>query len=244
LHIHGPLTTRPSAYPEEIEMELNAVVFDVNETLLDLAALDPLFECHMGSSAWRRTWFNEMLITAMTLNHVGRYVPFSEIGRASLATTAALAEVEINHSAVVEILDGMRTLPAHPDVTAGLDRLSEAGLRLVALTNSPPNVAEAQLEHAGLTNHIEDLITVQDSQCLKPAHEVYAAAEKKLAFQPGSLMLVAAHTWDIAGASNAGWQTTFLTRGHQIEHPLYPKPTLTAPDLAEAAEQIVSCLKY
>lgn len=225
-------------------MEINAIVFDVNETLLDLAVLDPLFETHMGSYTWRRIWFNEMLITAITLNQIGRYVPFSDIGRASLTSTAALAEVEITHAAVEEILHGIQTLPAHPDVMTGLERLTSTGLRLVALTNSPPKIAEAQLEHAKLTDHIVELITVQNSHCLKPAREVYVDVEKRLALHPGSLMLVAAHTWDIAGASNSGWQTALLSRGHQIEHPLYPKPTLSARDLAEAAEDIVAILKH
>lgn len=224
-------------------MELNTIVFDVNETLLDLTALDPLFERHLGSTTWRRIWFNEMLITAMTLNHIGRYVSFSEIGRASLASTAALAEVKITHSAVEEILHDMQTLPAHPDVKTGLERLSETSLRLVALTNSPPKTAEAQLNHSGISDYIKEFITVEDSQRLKPAHEVYASAEKRLALKSEALMLVAAHTWDIAGASNAGWQTAFIGRSHQIANPLYPTPTFTAPDLAEAADKIVSNLK-
>lgn len=223
-------------------MKIDALVFDVNETLLDLAALDPLFERHMGSSTWRRAWFNEMLITAMTLNHVGRYVPFSEIGRASLATTAALSGVEINNTAIEDILHGMQTLPAHPDVIGGLERLADAGFRLVALTNSPPNIAVTQLKHAGLTHYIQECMTVQDSQRFKPAQEVYASAQKKLALQPDALMLIAAHTWDIAGASKAGWKTAFITRGHQITHPLYPAPTLAASDLTEAAEHLVSNL--
>jgi len=223
-------------------MKLKTIVFDVNETLLELAALDPLFERYMGSAAWRGAWFGEMLVTAMTLNHIGRYVPFSEIGRACLVTTAARARVTLADSAVNEILQGMRTLPPHPDVRPGLARLSAAGVRLVALTNSPPDTAEAQLEHSGLSDYFSDCITVQESHHLKPAREVYASARERLAEPAETLMLVAAHTWDLAGASNAGWHTTFLARGHQAAHPLYAAPTFIAPDLSAAAEEIVAYL--
>ena len=39
-------------------------VFDVNETLLDLAALDTLFERVFGDASVRRLWFNQMLQSA------------------------------------------------------------------------------------------------------------------------------------------------------------------------------------
>jgi 2-haloacid dehalogenase len=34
-----------------------AVVFDINETVIDLAAFDPLFAEWFGDSAVRRDWF-------------------------------------------------------------------------------------------------------------------------------------------------------------------------------------------
>ena len=40
------------------------IVFDVNETLLDLAALDPYFERAFGDVAARKEWFARMLRTA------------------------------------------------------------------------------------------------------------------------------------------------------------------------------------
>jgi len=36
-------------------------VFDVNETLLDLSALDPRFERVFGDASVRREWFMQML---------------------------------------------------------------------------------------------------------------------------------------------------------------------------------------
>ena len=226
----------------EVPVRFNAIVFDVNETLLDLAALDRLFECHMGSAIWRKAWFSEVLITSMTLNHIGRYVRFSDIGRACLITTVARAEASIAESAIDEILNGMRTLPPHPDVIPGFEQLTAAGLNLVALTNSPPDVAKAQLAHAGLADYFTEIITVQESQHLKPAREVYETAERRLAAPASTLMLVAAHTWDLAGASHAGWKTALVTRGHQVAHPLYPEPTLSASDLSEITEGIVKNL--
>ena len=61
-------------------------VFDVNETLLDLAALDPHFERAFGDAGMRRVWFAQMIQSALVATVTGAYRPFGQIG-------ADLAEV-------------------------------------------------------------------------------------------------------------------------------------------------------
>jgi 2-haloacid dehalogenase len=40
-------------------------VFDVNETLLDLAGLDPLFERVFGDAGIRQVWFAQLIQSAL-----------------------------------------------------------------------------------------------------------------------------------------------------------------------------------
>lgn len=228
-----------STEPKEVNPLMETLVFDVNETLLDLAALDPLFERYLGAAAQRKVWFADMLITAMTLNHVGHYVGFTEIGRACLATTAAKADKSLSDAAIEEIMQTMRSLPAHTDVIPAFQRLAAAGFTLMALTNSPPEAAQAQLEHAGLRGYFAQVLTVAEVERLKPAREVYAAAAQHLGKEPGELMLVAAHTWDVAGAAACGWKTAFVARGGQIPHPLYPVPDWVGADMETLATAII-----
>jgi 2-haloacid dehalogenase len=61
------------------------IVFDVNETLLDLAAMDPMFERHFGDASVRREWFAQVLMTTLTMTLVGDYANFAKIGEAALA---------------------------------------------------------------------------------------------------------------------------------------------------------------
>jgi hypothetical protein len=70
-------------------------VFDVNETLLDLAGLDPHFERVLGDAGMRRAWFTQMLQSALVATITGAYRPFGEIGLAALAMTAEQAGVEL-----------------------------------------------------------------------------------------------------------------------------------------------------
>src|SRR5438093_3202138 len=64
------------------------LVFDVNETLLDLSALDPHFQRVFGDATVRVEWFQTMLQSAFLTTITGPYRPFGEHFRAALAITA------------------------------------------------------------------------------------------------------------------------------------------------------------
>ena len=130
-------------------------VFDVNETLLDLRALDPAFAQLFGDTAARREWFAQMIQSALVATVTGAYPPFGQIGDAALTMIAARRGVTLADDARRQLLGGMRSLPPHPDVRPALERLRSAGLRLAALTNSTAEVAEAQLANAGLAELFE-----------------------------------------------------------------------------------------
>jgi 2-haloacid dehalogenase len=215
-------------------------VFDVNETLLDLAALDPLFERAFGDAGMRRVWFAQMIQSALVATVTGAYRPFGEIGLAALAMTAEQAGVELRDPDRDAIAAGMRRLPAHPEVPAALERLQRDGLRLAALTNSTEEVARAQLEHAGVIDRFEQVLSADTVKRLKPAPEPYRLAAERLGVPVGQVRLVAAHAWDIAGAARAGCATAFVARPGKVLDPLVEAPDVIGADLAEVAARIIA----
>lgn len=221
-------------------MQCKTIVFDVNETLLDLSSLDPLFEKHFGSSKFRDIWFREMLITAMTLNHIGKYAHFTEIGQACLSLVAGYSKKPIDASVIDEIMTAIRTLPPHSDVLPAFEKLSSSELKLAALTNSPSFAAETQLSHAGLIPYFSQIISVSDIGVLKPANQVYIHAAKSLNNKGDQITLVASHTWDTAGAAACGWRTALVTRGGTKPHPLYRQPDIVEPTLTAIANAIAN----
>lgn len=64
-------------------------VFDVNETLLDLGALDPRFEEAFGDASARKEWFNQLLTSWLTATVTGVYHNFGELGLSALTMIAA-----------------------------------------------------------------------------------------------------------------------------------------------------------
>ena len=57
------------------------IVFDVNETLLDLDAIRPTFDRIFNDPAAMRLWFAGLITYSEALTLAGVYVPFTNIGR-------------------------------------------------------------------------------------------------------------------------------------------------------------------
>lgn len=216
------------------------IVFDVNETLLDLAGLDPLFADAFGEAAVRREWFTQVLQSAMSLTLANAYTDFGAVGVAALTMIGERRRVTIDDALRSAVREGMRKLPPHPEVAAALDRLRGAGLRLATLTNSPPALVEAQLNNAGLRDKFEQVLSVDAVRRFKPAPEPYLMAADRLGVPIGRMRLVAAHAWDVAGAMAAGAAATFVARPGMVLDPLHPRPDIVGADLAEVAELIVA----
>jgi 2-haloacid dehalogenase len=213
-------------------------VFDVNETLLDLAALDPLFKRAFGDAAVRRLWFNQMLQSAFVATITDAYTTFGEAAGAALRMTEERQGVEISDDDRREILGGLRNLPPHPEVPDSLNRLRDAGFRLATLTNSTQEVAEAQIENAGLTDRFEKILSADTAKRLKPSPAPYRMAARALEIPGREMRLVAAHAWDVAGALRAGCAVAFVAR--QPYDPLVERPDVVGADLAEVADGIIA----
>jgi len=215
-------------------------VFDVNETLLDLAALDGEFQRLFGDPGMRVTWFGQLLQSAMVATITGRYTDFGAVGRAALEMTAARLGVELSDEDREAVVGGMTRLPAHPEVPGALRRLGEGGLRLAALTNSTERVATAQLEHAGIIGSFEAVLSADAVRRLKPAPEPYRMAAGRLGVDPSEVLLVAAHAWDVAGALAAGCQAAFVARPGKVPDPLAHPPDLVVTDLDDLATRLLA----
>ncbi len=214
-------------------------VFDVNETLLDLAALDPHFERIFGDAAVRQAWFGQMIQSALVSIVTDAYSDFGAVGGAALQMTAERHGVELSDEDRDSILTTVPKLPPHPEVEESLARLRDAGLRLAALTNSTQQVAESQMENSGLGGYFEQILSADTVQRLKPAPEPYRMAAESLGVELGEIRMVAAHAWDIAGASRVGCATAFVYRPGKVPDPLVERPDVTGADLSEVADAII-----
>jgi len=218
----------------------SVIAFDVNETLLDLSALDTAFVRVFGSAAPRPQWFAQMLQLSFVGTITSEYVDFTAAQHAALRMLAERTGTQLDPGDADAIVDGMRTLPPHPEVRAALETLRGTGLRITALTNSRLDVAEDQLANAGLRDLFDATISADSVRRLKPAPEPYLAVAEHFAVPPGSVRLVAAHAWDVAGALAAGCAAAFVARPGMVLSPLGRRPDIVGADLTAVVGQILA----
>ena len=215
------------------------IVFDVNETLLDVGALAPQFERLFGNAGVGQEWFTNVVLYSQVTTIAGPYVTFGTIAGAALDVTAAAHGVSLAPADRNAVLSGLVSLPPHPDVQEGLRKLREAGFRLVTLTNSAPAAVDRQLKNAGIGEYFERRFSVDAVRKFKPAAEVYRLVAEELHVEPSGLRLVAAHAWDVLGAMRAGCAAAFIARPGKALYPLADKPDIVGKDLPEVANQII-----
>ena len=216
------------------------ILFDVNETLLDMTPVKKKVNSVLDSKRGFRIWFGMLLQYSLVDNCTGDYHDFTQIGGAALQMAAAALEEEIDEDEKAEVLTLMNSLEPYPDVEEGLQQLKDAGFRLATLTNSTQETQLKQMQTAKLEKYFEALLSVDAVRKYKPASESYHYAVQTLGVAPQDVLLVAAHGWDITGATAAGMQAAFIKRkGHSL-YPLAPLPAFEAKNLTDLATQLQS----
>lgn len=219
----------------------SVLVFDVNETLIDIDSIAPLFGDLFGDPRVLREWFGQLVMYSMTATLSECYVDFFTLGQGVLRMLAAIHRVNITDDDALALKAAMLAMPPHPDTEAGLMRLRDNGFRLATLTNSPPNPeGPTPLETAGLAGLFERTLSVDSCRAFKPAPAVYRYVCQELGVVPGECMMVAAHVWDLLGAQNVGFSAALITRWGNPPLPVdgLPQPDLIVDDLHQLVERL------
>jgi 2-haloacid dehalogenase len=219
---------------------LPLITFDVNETLLDLESVAPIFSRIFGDGAVMRLWFADLILYSEALTLAGAYVPFTDIGAAVLAMLAKTRGIAISDSDKADLTNTFATMPPHPEVPAALDKLREAGFRLFTLTDNLLEIQTRQLEHGGIVDRFERRFSVDKVGHHKPSHEAYAYVEAQLGARPSDMLLIASHTWDTIGALGAGWRAALIKRPGNEVLGVGPQPEVLGTDLNDVADQLIA----
>src|SRR5262245_19143143 len=126
------------------------IVFDVNETLLDLETMEPTFERIFRERGAMRLWFANFIMYSAALTVAGCYVPFTDIGGAVMKMLADTRGIKITDADKRELTEKFSTMPPHPEVPGAMRKLRAAGFRLFALKDNLLEVQTRQLEHGGI----------------------------------------------------------------------------------------------
>lgn len=218
---------------------LPLIVFDVNETLLDLTTMEPIFERIFHDKGAMRLWFANLILYSSALTVAGCYVPFTDIGSAVMKMLADTRGIKIEDADRKEMVDKFSTMPPYPEVPSALEKLRKAGFRLFTLTDNLREVQTRQLEHGGIAHLFERRFSADEVKHHKPSREAYGHVANELGVKPSELCLIACHTWDTLGAVAAGWQGALIKRVGNEVLGVGPQPQFAGKDLHDVADQLI-----
>ncbi|MDQ3612164.1 MAG: haloacid dehalogenase type II [Actinomycetota bacterium] len=218
------------------------VVLDVNETLSDLEPLRARFTDVGAPAHLLDTWFAGTLRDGFALAASGASRPFSDVGAAVL--TGLLSHVDgltvPVDEAVGGVLDGIKALDVHADVPDGLRAFSDAGVRVVTLTNGSLAQSEQLLERAGVADLVERRLSVDDAGWWKPHPDAYRYASEQCSVPLERCAMVAVHPWDLHGAAGVGMTTGWIDRRGTPWPVIFEQPSVTGATLTDVARDVVS----
>jgi 2-haloacid dehalogenase len=220
--------------------DLPLIVFDVNETLLDLGTMESTFQRIFGDKSAMRLWFANLILYSAALTVAGVYVPFTDIGSAVMKMLADTRGIKITENDKKGLTEKFSTMPPHPEVPAALRRLRNAGFRLFCLTDNLLEVQTRQLTHGGIVDLFERRFSADGVKHHKPSPQAYAYVEKELGVKSSQLCLIACHTWDTLGAVAAGWQGALIKRVGNDVLGVGPQPNIVGSDLDDVANQLIA----
>ncbi len=215
------------------------LIFDVNETLLDLKPMKVAINNALANELAFDNWFSTLLHYSLVESITGKYQDFGKVGAATLKMTAEKFDKQISESKIKDVLSLIKKLPPHPDVVQGLTILKNSGVKMVALTNGTMEVVKAQMAFAEIDHFFDELFSVENVKQYKPHPSTYTHVVKEMKASPIYTMLIAAHGWDIAGAHRAGLMTGFVSRPGKFPYPLAEEADITGSNILSIAKALV-----
>ena len=215
------------------------LLFDVYETLLDMEMLERKANIILNSKRGYLYWFELFMQYCFIDNSLDIHHSFVSIAKATLQIAGKNLGEHITEDQADEVVEMLNHLPLKEGITEALSDLYDQNYRIAALTNASQQIIESRMETTGLISYFEEVLSAEQVNKFKPAKQVYLWAAEKLGLAPKEILFVSSHSWDIAGAANAGMQTAFLEHEKQIFYSLFAEPDLIVTNV----EQLVLEMK-
>jgi 2-haloacid dehalogenase len=208
---------------------VRAAVLDVNETLLDLTGLTPVFLDAGLQPIDFHLWFARTQRDGFALSAAGDWRSFGDIGRAVWRSMAPHVDPEPLFAAFADAR-------LHPDVVPGITALQDAGVVIATLSIGAVEPITGALERAGIT--IDAVLSCDAVRRWKPAPEPYRYAAQSLGVATRDCVMIAVHDWDLHGAHAAGMRTAWVNRSGATWSPVFDQPDFEAADLPGVAGKL------
>lgn len=223
-------------------MPITTVVFDAYGTLFDVnaaamqAAKDP---AHAAlAKVWpalARDWRLKQLQYTWLRAVTGQHCDFWQVTQDGL-DWAMEAQGVSSQTTRARLLELYWELTAYPEVPAMLKALKNSGKSTAILSNGSPDMLQAAVASAQISDVLDAILSVEDVGVFKPHDRVYDLVGRRFDGTKDEVLFVSSNGWDAAGAAGYGFQTAWVNRAGEPMDRLYAKPHHILPDLTAIPE--------
>ncbi|HIF9170953.1 TPA: haloacid dehalogenase type II [Photobacterium damselae] len=220
-------------------MNKDIIIFDINETILNLESLHKIFVDIFDNNLMLSQWFSKLLHTSAVCAITKVETDFFTLASITLDNMFDDNQLELSKFDKKEFLNEFTRLQPYSDVIPALKYLKENGFKLIALSNSSSKLINEQLNNSGVISFFDEIISAEEVTTFKPDPQVYKYAAKRLGVSLNRLRLVATHDWDTHGALSVGMKAAYLSRNDKKYTSVFKKVDIKGSDMMEIAYKIV-----
>lgn len=218
-------------------MPITTCVFDAYGTLFDVAAAARQAASEPGREDFAKhwpqiaeTWRLKQLQYSWLRAVMDTHTSFWDVTQDGL--DFALESVGLEDAELRERLLALYwELQAYPEVPDMLAGLKAAGLKTAILSNGSMDMLTGAVSSAGITELLDAVLSVDQTQVFKPHVSVYDLVGKEFATKPEQVLFVSSNGWDAAAAAGYGFETVWANRGGDPMDRLPYKPNHVVSDL-------------
>ncbi|MDW3190863.1 MAG: haloacid dehalogenase type II [Cytophagales bacterium] len=194
-------------------MEKKYLVFDAYGTLLQVSShISGLSdEQQKLSASIQSLWRTKQLEYTWLRSLMGKFTGFNQVTREALdyACNAYRMEDPELKRAILSIFEQPT---AFDDAWRFLEQCKLKGFRTAILSNGEQDMLEQSVKIAQIDTYIDHILSASRVQVFKPSPKVYELATRAFSCEYTDIVFFSSNPWDVAGASNFGFQTIWLNR--------------------------------
>jgi len=223
-------------------MTIKACVFDAYGTLFDVAAAAREAAAEPGREALAKVWpklANDWRLKQLQYTWMravaDAHTDFWEVTQNGLdwaMEASGLSDPDLRE----RLLALYWELSAYPEVPEMLAQLKSAGFATAILSNGSPNMLNGAVESAGISEFLDDTLSVQQVGIFKPHKSVYQLVLNRFECTADQVLFVSSNCWDAAAASGFGFRSVWVNRAGEPMDRLPWKPHSVLSDLTAIPE--------
>ena len=205
--------------------DIKACVFDAYGTLFDVHSAVGRHTSRIGeqSDAVSNLWRLKQLQYTWLRSLMGRHVDFWRLTGDALdfaLEAHAVDDADLRD----DLMNAYMGLDAYPEVKDTLQKLKHAGLKTAILSNGSPGMLESAVDNAGISDLIDDNLSVEEVGIYKPDPRVYQLAVDRLGVNRDQISFQSSNAWDAVGAATFGFHVAWINRFGQGRERLTAEP--------------------